>query len=131
MRPFDEQAAATYDLLDAAGLLGTVEPGTEIAPGITPLHSPGHAPGQCSLLVEDGDDALLYLADVFHWEFEFDHVEIYGDADPEPGKVSTSRRALIALAEQRDALLAASHFPDFFRLRTDDTGGEVGISVLA
>jgi glyoxylase-like metal-dependent hydrolase (beta-lactamase superfamily II) len=131
MRPFDEQAAAAYDLLDAAGLLGTVDPGTEIAPGITPLHSPGHAPGQCSLLIEDGDDALLYLADVFHWEFEFDHVEIYGDADPEPDRVPTSRRALIALAERRDAALAASHFPGFFRLRTDDDGGAIGISVLA
>ncbi len=116
MKPFDEQAAAAYDLLDAAGILGIVDPGAEIAPGITPLHSPGHAPGQCSLLIEEGDDALLYLADVFHWEFEFDHVEIYGDADPEPEKVPTSRRALIALAQQRDATLAASHFPGFFRL---------------
>ncbi len=116
MKPFDERAAETYDLLDAAGLLGTIDPGTELAPGVTPLHSPGHAPGHCSLLIEDGGEALLYLADVFHREFEFDHVEIYGDADPEPEEVPTSRRTLITLAKDRNALLAASHFPDFFLL---------------
>lgn len=131
MRPFDEQAATTYDLLDRAGLLGKIEPGEPIAPGVTPLHIPGHAPGQCSLLIEDGQDALLYLADAFHWEFEFEHIELYGDADPEPEKVPTSRHQMIALAQDRGAILAASHLPGFARLRTDGAGRPVGLSVLA
>jgi glyoxylase-like metal-dependent hydrolase (beta-lactamase superfamily II) len=127
MRPFDEQAAETYDVVDAAGLLRTIVPGTPIAPGITPLHTPGHASGQCSLLIEDDGEALLYLADVFHWEFEFEHVELYGDADPEPERVPVSKREMIALARSRDAILAASHLPDFARLRTDADGRVVGL----
>ena len=124
MRPFDEQAAETYDLIEAAGLLRAVDPGTEIVPGVTPIHTPGHAPGQCSLLIEDGDDCLIYLADVFHWDFEFEHTELYGPSDPEPDQVPISKRAMITLAESRDATLAASHLPDFCRLTTDPATGE-------
>ena len=57
--------------------------GDEVAPGVRAVAAPGHTPGHTALLVSDGSDALLHVADAFHheafdlahprWATAFDH----------------------------------------------------------
>ncbi len=123
-----EEARRVLPALDAAGLLDVVERDAELAPGIQVLPAPGHTPGHLAVLVDDGDDALLWAADAF--------VHPANVADPWPASrmdtdreltVST-RRALLDRAADRRAHLAATHFrargqvvrtPDGHRLLTE------------
>ena len=50
--------------LDEAGVLDLMEGETELAPGITAIHTPGHTPGHMSLLISSGRERALLIGDV-------------------------------------------------------------------
>jgi glyoxylase-like metal-dependent hydrolase (beta-lactamase superfamily II) len=127
LAPYDLAAAAAYDVLAGAGSFRAMGEGEAIGAGITLLAAPGHAAGHSAVLVEDGDECLLFLADVLHFSFEFEHLEFHGDFDADPEQVVVDRKAMIRLALDRDAIVAASHLHELaFRLEYDGSGRVIG-----
>jgi len=53
-----------WEPMEAAGILDTVEGTTEILPGISVRPAPGHIEGLQNVVIEGGDQRLVYLADL-------------------------------------------------------------------
>ncbi|MGG5808982.1 MBL fold metallo-hydrolase [Falsiroseomonas sp. CW058] len=78
-------------------------PGTQVAPGITAVASPGHSPGHSSFLVADGSQQLLVIGDAITTPaFFMANPEWYPffDMDP-PMAVETRKRLLDRAATDR------------------------------
>lgn len=110
---------AARDFLYASAAYATL-PDEEIAefvPGVTVIHTPGHAVGHVSLLVQLPDTgAVLLPVDALPMR---EHVEgISPGAGPDGEAWRASRARLLRLAGERDAKLFLSHDPDqWARLR--------------
>jgi glyoxylase-like metal-dependent hydrolase (beta-lactamase superfamily II) len=86
--------------------------GTEVAPGIVAVETPGHTPGHTSFIITSGNDSLFYQGDVTNvpelflrnpdWQVMF-------DSEPERA-VATRRRVYDMLSTDR-TLVAGYHFP--------------------
>ena len=87
-----------------------IDKDTEIAPGLTVLHVPGHAPGQLALMFDLPETgAVLLTGDAISRPSEPD--EGYeGSWDAEQGAASAAR--LLAMAEARDAFVIWGHCPE-------------------
>lgn len=95
-----------------------IAPEGEIVPGISAVPAPGHTPGQIALLVQDGDEKLLCLADAFHHPIELVEPGWYFDFDHDPVTTVATRRRLLAWAAQEAMLVHAYHctFPGLGRV---------------
>ena len=86
-----------------------VEDDVELFPGLTLLQTPGHTPGQMSLLVELPETGTVILtSDTISRPEELDgHFEDYW----QPAMAEASARRLMALAAERDAFVIFGHCP--------------------
>lgn len=83
---------------------------TRIGPGLQLMLTPGHAPGQMSLLVElPGTGPLLLTSDAISRPEEIAE-GFAGAPDPEAARDSAAR--LMALAEERGAFIIYGHWPE-------------------
>lgn len=88
-----------------------IEGDTELAPGLTLLETPGHAPGHLSLLVELPETGPVIIAiDAIYSRANQEFGNYKVGFDPEQGRKSGER--LIALAGERDAMLIYGHDPE-------------------
>ena len=71
--------------------------------------APGHCAGHTALEVADGEGVLLHLADAIHHRSHVVHPEWDHLYDREPEIALATRTALLAEAEERGAVLLASH----------------------
>jgi len=87
-----------------------VEGDVELFPGLTLLETPGHTPGQTSLLVELPETGSVILtSDTISRPQELEgHFEDYWC----PTLAEKSARRLMALAEERDAFVIFGHCPE-------------------
>ena len=84
---------------------------TEIVPGVTLLHTPGHANGHLSVLLRLPETSVVILAiDAIYSRVNREARNYKIGADPLQGVASADR--LIALAEQENALLIYGHDPE-------------------
>ncbi|ALG11933.1 MBL fold metallo-hydrolase [Kibdelosporangium phytohabitans] len=94
-----------------ADVIGFVDNGDTIAPGVRVLATPGHTPGHNSIEVT-GDDQrrVVILGDVMHCQVQVteSHWSFAFDVDPAAG-VDTRKRLLDELADGR-TVLAGGHF---------------------
>ena len=95
--------------LRAAGVLETFADGAEVLPGMRARSAPGHCAGHTALEVTGGDGVLLHLGDVIHHPLHVEHPEWDSLYDRKPEIALATRTALLAEAEERDAVLIASH----------------------
>jgi len=83
---------------------------TELVPGVTLLHTPGHANGHLSVLLRLPESGTIILAiDAIYSRANRDAANYKIGANPTQGLASATR--LIALAEQENALLIYGHDP--------------------
>ena len=83
---------------------------TQIGPGLQVLMTPGHAPGQMSLLVELPETGpVLLTSDAISRPAEIEE-GFAGAADPPAARASAAR--LMALARERDAFVIFGHWPE-------------------
>jgi glyoxylase-like metal-dependent hydrolase (beta-lactamase superfamily II) len=94
--------------LERAGVVDVVVGGGEVAPGVILRSAPGHRAGH-SILELEGDDPLLFLADVIHDPIHAEHPEWDTFADEDPGVALATRRALLEEAAGRGVRVAATH----------------------
>lgn len=87
-----------------------VEEDTQIGPGLWVLATPGHVPGQLSLLVELPETgAVLLTSDAISRPAEIDE-GFNGAPDPQTARASAAR--LMALAQEKDAFIIYGHHPE-------------------
>lgn len=83
----------------------------ELASGLTLLHTPGHSPGHLSVVLDLPESGTIILAiDAIYSRFNQQRANYRIGFDPEAGARSAAR--LIALADDRKALLIYGHDPD-------------------
>lgn len=92
---------------DAAYL--TVDGDTELLPGLTVLHTPGHSPGHLSLLLETAQGTVLLTADAISRPGEL--AEDRFDGAWEVAQARAQAHRLMAIAADRDALVIFGHDP--------------------
>ncbi|MGW5869113.1 MBL fold metallo-hydrolase [Streptomyces sp. NPDC055239] len=97
--------AGLLDLVDVA------DDGTDIAPGIRLLPTPGHTPGQVAVELNSGGERALVTGDSIHHPVQLSHTALCScvDIDAELA-VKTRDRVLDSLAGT-STLLLGSHFP--------------------
>ena len=95
--------------LDDAGVLDLIEGETELAPGITAIHTPGHTPGHMSLLISSGRERALMIGDVLGSPMHATDTELtyWPDTDKEQG--IKTRNGLLDMAEQENLIVLGSH----------------------
>ena len=102
-------------------MLETFADGAEVLPGLRARSAPGHCAGHSALEVADGDGVLLHLGDAIHDRMHVEHPEWDSHYDREAGIALATRTALLAEAEERGAVLIASHIDAPGRIeRRDD-----------
>ena len=91
--------------LDEAGVLDLMEGETELAPGITAIHTPGHM----SLLISSGRERALLIGDVLGSPMHATDTELtyWPDTDKQQG-VET-RHHLLDMAEREKMIVLGSH----------------------
>ncbi|MGW1377511.1 MBL fold metallo-hydrolase [Streptomyces sp. NPDC002446] len=97
-----------------AGLLDLVDvpdEGTDIAPGIQLLPTPGHTPGHLAVRLHSGPAAALITGDAIHHPAQMAHPGITSCVDTDPRQATATRRRLLASLADTDALILGTHFP--------------------
>ena len=118
-----------------AGVLATFADGDDVLPGVRVRSAPGHCPGHSALEIAGaGSDVLLHLADVIHDRCHVEHPSWDALYDREADVALATRSALLSEAEERAAVVLASHIPspraDRAARRTCRLGGHhVSVSV--
>ncbi|WP_326686405.1 MULTISPECIES: MBL fold metallo-hydrolase [unclassified Streptomyces] len=97
-----------------AGLLDLVDvpdTGTEVAPGVRLLPTPGHTPGQVAVELSSAGRTAVITGDCVHHPVQLRHPDITSCVDTDPVRATRSRRELLARLAGTEALLLGSHFP--------------------
>ncbi|MCA1790090.1 MAG: MBL fold metallo-hydrolase [Thioalkalivibrio sp.] len=135
-RHTNERTRASYlppnfEPVDHAGRWRLLDGEGEILPGISARLTPGHVPWHQSILVESGDEALLYLADVMPTSAHLPLPWIMG-YDLEPMRTLESKRALVQHAAERNWWLFFEHDPSVVMGRVETAGRHLNLaSVVA
>lgn len=91
--------------------LTLVNPGDEIAPGVTMVEAYGHGPGQLGVLVRSGDAGFLYMADAAHTPIQCKYPELDIPVQYDRGQALETRRRLFGMAADENLTAMAFHFP--------------------
>ncbi|MFE5119481.1 MBL fold metallo-hydrolase [Streptomyces sp. NPDC056669] len=100
--------------VEEAGLLDLVDvpaEGTEVAPGLRLILTPGHTPGHIALQLTSGDKAALITGDCVHHPVQLAHPAIGSCVDIAPEQSEATRRELLGSLADTDTLLLGTHFP--------------------
>ncbi|NLU68332.1 MBL fold metallo-hydrolase [Streptomyces sp. HNM0574] len=116
----------SVDPVRAAGLLDLVdvaENGTDVAPGLRLLPTPGHTPGHLAVGLRDDDATALITGDCVHHPVQLPHPGIGSCVDIDPVQAEATRRSLIRSLADTETLVLGTHFPPptAGRLRTHGT----------
>jgi len=102
---------AVKNLLPIRSQLVLIDQEKEIVHGISAISAPGHTPGHMALVVASGDEKLFIVADAVLHPIHLERSDWYSAVDFDPGKAVLSRRRLLNMASEENALMAAFHFP--------------------
>lgn len=93
-------------------VLELVEPGDEVAPGVTVLAAYGHSPGQLAVEVASEGERLLHVADAAGVPaLHLSHPEWFMKLDHWPAQAIMTRNELFDRAAEEDLLVLGYHFP--------------------
>jgi len=109
----------------AAGRFRTFDSEAELSPGIHPIFSPGHSPGHCYYMIEDGGQELLAWGDTVHVQpVQFSHPTVGIRYDTNAKQAVASRQNVLADAASKGYWIAAAHisFPGIGHVRADGGG---------
>jgi len=110
------------DDLEQAGVLELLDGDEEVAPGIHAFATPGHTPGHTSVLVSSQDETMLIAGDAILTEWSFEHPDLFGPGEVDPGTTVATRRALVERSADEDWLVSAYHVPQVGRARRSGGG---------
>ncbi|KPC96408.1 beta-lactamase [Streptomyces sp. NRRL F-6602] len=99
--------------VEKAGLLDLVDvpaEGTEIAPGLRLLPTPGHTPGHLAVELTSGGETALITGDCVHHPVQFARPGIGACVDIDPERSEATRRSLLGSLAGTDTLVLGTHF---------------------
>ena len=102
---------ALKSLLPIRSQLVPIDREEEIVPGVSAIFAPGHTPGHMALVVASGDEKLFIVADSVLHPIHLERLDWYSAVDFDPGQAVLSRRRLLNVVSEEDALMSAFHFP--------------------
>ncbi|MBQ0878815.1 MULTISPECIES: MBL fold metallo-hydrolase [Streptomyces] len=100
--------------VEDAGLLDAVEvpaEGTDLAPGLRLLPTPGHTPGHVAVRVGGPGGGALVTGDCVHHPVQLAHPALGSCVDIDPALAASTRRSLLASLAGTDTLVLGTHFP--------------------
>jgi len=100
-------------VFDALGRKVTrYDPGTEVAPGITAVATPGHTPGHSSHVVSSGSAKVYIQADVTHVPFLFvRHPDWHAMYDQDGAMAEQTRRKVYDMLAAERMMVQGFHYP--------------------
>lgn len=84
---------------------------SEILPGISLIHTPGHTIGHAAVLLDSGGERLLHVADAIHHPLNVSYPHWVPRFDMQPEVAIQTRRDLLNRAVRDRLLVMAYHFP--------------------
>ncbi|MFE9258547.1 MBL fold metallo-hydrolase [Streptomyces sp. NPDC006879] len=111
-------------------LIDVPEEGSDVAPGLRLLPTPGHTPGQVAVHLESVGQGAVITGDCIHHPVQMAHPDLCSSADVDPEQAAGSRRRLLARLAGSDTLLLGSHFapPTAGYVRAEDDGDSYHLS---
>ncbi|MEU5242090.1 MBL fold metallo-hydrolase [Streptomyces lydicus] len=97
--------AGQLDLVDLP------EEGTEVAPGLRLVPTPGHTPGHVAVELRGGTATALITGDALHHPVQMAHPGITSCVDIDPRQAAATRRRLLASLADSGTLVLGTHFP--------------------
>ncbi|WP_406210045.1 MBL fold metallo-hydrolase [Kitasatospora sp. NBC_01560] len=100
--------------VEEAGLLDLVDlpaEGTEIAPGLRLLPTPGHTPGHLAVQLSSNGETALVTGDCIHHPVQFAHPAIGSCVDIDPDRSRATRHDLLRSLAGSGGLVLGTHFP--------------------
>ncbi|MFF8727181.1 MBL fold metallo-hydrolase [Streptomyces sp. NPDC015171] len=100
--------------VEEAGLLDLVDvpaDGTDVAPGVRLIPTPGHTPGHVAVRLGSGGETAVITGDCIHHPVQFADPAIGSCVDIDPERSEASRRALLGSLAGTDTLVLGTHFP--------------------
>ena len=110
--------------LESAGQLDTSIEDREVSRGFTLRHAPGHTPGHRCVLLEAGDERVLFAGDLLHFTFQLNDPSFRAPGDDDPEEASRTRAAWLDRAEAEGLKFATAHVPPFPIARIVREGGQ-------
>jgi glyoxylase-like metal-dependent hydrolase (beta-lactamase superfamily II) len=116
MRRFDDEEnvrefAEAIEPLESAGQLDTSIEDREVSPGLSLRHAPGHTPGHRCVLLDTGDERVLFAGDLLHFTFQLDDPGFRAPGDDDPELASHTRAAWLDRVESEGLTFATAHAP--------------------
>ncbi len=93
-----------------AGLAQTIEPGYELTDGLVVEAAPGHTPGHVALDLSSAGARALFFGDAMHHPIQVYRPDWSTRFCEDPVEAIRTRRRILELAVERDALVFPSHF---------------------
>jgi glyoxylase-like metal-dependent hydrolase (beta-lactamase superfamily II) len=100
--------------VEDAGLLDLVDvaaDGTEVAPGVRLVPTPGHTPGHVAVRLDSGGQTALITGDCVHHPVQVPRPEITSCVDIDPALAERTRRELLTSLTGTTTLVLGTHFP--------------------
>jgi glyoxylase-like metal-dependent hydrolase (beta-lactamase superfamily II) len=108
----DKLLKTEYDNLPAIrNQVDLVDGEVDILPGVRIIPAPGHTPGQIAVMLSSKDRNLLYISDALFHPIQVEYPEWSGIADLDPERTVLTRRRLLNMAVDENALVLGFHFP--------------------
>ena len=82
-----------------------------VEPFLTSIPTPGHTPGHTSFLLSSAGEHLLLVGDAAHHPEHLVHHDWVPAVDNDPAETTRSRRRVVDLAIEKDAMVTGGHFP--------------------
>jgi len=83
----------------------------DVAPGLGLRRAPGHTPGHRCVLLDAGDERVLFAGDLLHFTFQLNEPGFRAPGDEDPAQGSRARAAWLDRAESEGLTLATAHVP--------------------
>lgn len=103
-----------------AGKVKTFVGDVELFPGIRAVATPGHTPGHCLFVLEDGADKLVFCGDLIHIAgIQFARPELIDGFDVDKNRAAEARIRIYKDAAEQGYLIAGDHisYPGVGRLK--------------
>ena len=106
----DQEDARSLGPLLEAGCVDRVDAPYALTRDVHLEPAPGHAPGNVNIWIESGDASAVVVGDMLLHPLQMADPD-WGGLDFDGPTAAVSRRALLAQAEERGALVIGPHFP--------------------
>jgi glyoxylase-like metal-dependent hydrolase (beta-lactamase superfamily II) len=111
----DEESVREFDEvirpLEASGQLDTSVEDREVSPGLGLRHAPGHTPGHRCVLLDTGDERVLFAGDLLHFTFQLNDPAFRAPGETDADEACHTRATWLDQAEAEGLILATAHMP--------------------